>query len=206
MRGIHRSPARPVARSFDVFFDLCLNKRLNKQFWGWWMIRHRAHCDVTVMIYLDMSSQNFIAYNNFEIFEQYCYNVTLPGVITNTTWCHYEFCNHVLPLIITIRRTLPNIINTITAPVSCWVLRKPYDLSRDSRIKATMLDYIWTLMVLGGKWNGSDSMGYIKCYHLARCKPPWLFMVIIVSLINISIEIVLTTYIDKERERMPCNN
>ena len=25
----------PVARSFDVFFDLRLNKRLNKQSWGW---------------------------------------------------------------------------------------------------------------------------------------------------------------------------
>ena len=27
---------RPVTRSFDVFFDLCLNKRLSKQLWGWW--------------------------------------------------------------------------------------------------------------------------------------------------------------------------
>ena len=27
---------RPVTRSFDVFFDLRLNKRLNKQCWGWW--------------------------------------------------------------------------------------------------------------------------------------------------------------------------
>ena len=27
---------RPVMRSFDVFFDLCLNKRLSKQLWGWW--------------------------------------------------------------------------------------------------------------------------------------------------------------------------
>ena len=27
---------RPVTQSFDVFFDLCLNKRLNKQSWGWW--------------------------------------------------------------------------------------------------------------------------------------------------------------------------
>ena len=26
----------PVTRSFDVFFDLRLNKRLNKQPWGWW--------------------------------------------------------------------------------------------------------------------------------------------------------------------------
>ena len=27
---------RPVKRSFDVFFDLRLNKRLSKQSWGWW--------------------------------------------------------------------------------------------------------------------------------------------------------------------------
>ena len=27
---------RPVTWSFDVFFDLCLNKRLSKQLWGWW--------------------------------------------------------------------------------------------------------------------------------------------------------------------------
>ena len=27
---------RPVTRSFDVFFDLRLNKRLRKQSWGWW--------------------------------------------------------------------------------------------------------------------------------------------------------------------------
>ena len=27
---------RPVTRSFDVFFDLRLNKRLSKQWWSWW--------------------------------------------------------------------------------------------------------------------------------------------------------------------------
>ena len=27
---------RPVTRSFDVFFDMRLNKRLSKQPWGWW--------------------------------------------------------------------------------------------------------------------------------------------------------------------------
>ena len=27
---------RPVMRSFDIFFDLRLNKRLSKQSWGWW--------------------------------------------------------------------------------------------------------------------------------------------------------------------------
>ena len=28
---------RPLTRSFDVFFDLRLNKRLSKQSWGWWI-------------------------------------------------------------------------------------------------------------------------------------------------------------------------
>ena len=39
---------RPVTRSFDVFFDLHPNKRLSKQWWGWWfdtpsypLCRHR---------------------------------------------------------------------------------------------------------------------------------------------------------------------
>ena len=27
---------RPVTRGFDVCFDLCPNKRLSKQSWGWW--------------------------------------------------------------------------------------------------------------------------------------------------------------------------
>ena len=27
---------RPVTRSFDVFFDLCPNKRLSNHSWGWW--------------------------------------------------------------------------------------------------------------------------------------------------------------------------
>ena len=27
---------RLVTQSFEVFFDLCLNKRLSKQSWGWW--------------------------------------------------------------------------------------------------------------------------------------------------------------------------
>ena len=42
---------RPVARSFDVFFDLPLNKRLSKQSRvRWWFgTIHRAHYDVTVM-------------------------------------------------------------------------------------------------------------------------------------------------------------
>ena len=41
VQGIHRSPVNslhkwPVTQSFDIFFDLGLNKRLSKQSWGWW--------------------------------------------------------------------------------------------------------------------------------------------------------------------------
>ena len=36
-QGPVNSPHKgPVTRSFDVFFDLRLNKRLSKQPWGWW--------------------------------------------------------------------------------------------------------------------------------------------------------------------------
>ena len=46
----YKIPAKgPVTRSFDVFFDLRLKKRLSKQSWGWWLRRHRAHYYVTVM-------------------------------------------------------------------------------------------------------------------------------------------------------------
>ena len=44
---------RPVTRSFDVFFDLHLNKRLSKKSWGWWFqTRSRPlwrHCNVNIV-------------------------------------------------------------------------------------------------------------------------------------------------------------
>ena len=41
---------RSVTRSFDVFFDLCLNKRLSKQSWGGDLRCNDAHYDVIVMV------------------------------------------------------------------------------------------------------------------------------------------------------------
>ena len=41
---------RPVMRSFDVFFDLHLNKLLSKQSQAGDLRRNRAHYDVTVML------------------------------------------------------------------------------------------------------------------------------------------------------------
>ena len=44
-------PSRiPVTRSFGIFFDLRLNKRLSKRGAGD-LRRHRAHYDVTVMVF-----------------------------------------------------------------------------------------------------------------------------------------------------------
>ena len=44
---------RPVTRSFDVFFDLCLNKWLSKQSWGCWFERLSRpswrHCNVMII-------------------------------------------------------------------------------------------------------------------------------------------------------------
>ena len=42
---------RPVTRSFDVFFDLRVNKRLSKHSWGWWFETPESslwrHCNDT---------------------------------------------------------------------------------------------------------------------------------------------------------------
>ena len=44
---------RPVMRSFDVFFDLRLSKRLSKQSWGWWfeMPSHPLWCHCNYYTY-----------------------------------------------------------------------------------------------------------------------------------------------------------
>ena len=41
---------RPVTRSFDVYFELRLNKILSKQSWAGDLRRHRSHYDVIVML------------------------------------------------------------------------------------------------------------------------------------------------------------
>ena len=47
---------RPVTRSFDVFFDLRLNKRLSKQSWSWWFETPSRslwrHCNVVGRIFV----------------------------------------------------------------------------------------------------------------------------------------------------------
>ena len=51
---IGKFPAqKPVTRSFDVFFDMCVNKRFSKQSWAWWFETPSCslwrHCNVFII-------------------------------------------------------------------------------------------------------------------------------------------------------------
>ena len=67
--GFHRSgefhSQRPATQSFDVFFDLRLNKRFSKQSWGWWFETPShslwRHCNI------------FGRYNKSTIYQNECF-------------------------------------------------------------------------------------------------------------------------------------
>ena len=54
---------KPVTQSFDVFFDLRLNKRLSKQSWGWWFETLSrpiwCHCNVVNGTEYSISHEHF---------------------------------------------------------------------------------------------------------------------------------------------------
>ena len=68
---------RPVTRSFDVFLDLRLNKRLSKHSWGWWFETVSRplwrHCNVV---------QRFVEVNNKE---------TTQAVTRMISWVLWEW-------------------------------------------------------------------------------------------------------------------
>ena len=73
---------RPVKRSFDVYFDLCLNKRLSKQSWGWrfetsscplWRHRNVPGSDM----------ENVFIFMSFHVFFVFFFRVMLLFVRTN---------------------------------------------------------------------------------------------------------------------------
>ena len=64
---------RPVTRNFDVFLDLRLNKRLSKQWWGWWfetlscpLWRHRNEPVICEQI-MFCETQHFLGQDNSHI-------------------------------------------------------------------------------------------------------------------------------------------
>ena len=85
---------RPVTPSFDVFFDLRLNKWLSKQWWGWWfeMPSHPLwlHCNEGMSV-LGMSFEQFVS-RDITIDSQWNGNViirkfsSLPTLIFLSKW------------------------------------------------------------------------------------------------------------------------
>ena len=62
---------RPVTRSFDVFFDLRLNKQLSKQFVRLLVLkRHRAYCDIIVMFVQWCAHQRHNPYSGCYLLEK----------------------------------------------------------------------------------------------------------------------------------------
>ena len=59
---------RPVTRSFDVIFDLRLNKRSSKQMWGWWLETPLwplwRHCNVSIWYALLALATKYFAFSS----------------------------------------------------------------------------------------------------------------------------------------------
>ena len=92
---------RPVTRSFDVFFDLRLNKRLSKQSWGWWFETPSRplwrQCNVTqnsVLLYIITVGELRSAF----MYDPKC-STTFPWCTTNApavfAWCTSQFVHKV---------------------------------------------------------------------------------------------------------------
>ena len=60
---------RSVTRSVDVFFYLCLYKRLSKQWWGWWFETPSCplwcHCNATIQVSARKSATMMTEYGSF---------------------------------------------------------------------------------------------------------------------------------------------
>ena len=62
---------RRVTRSFDVFFDLSLNKRFSKQSWGWWfqMQSHPLwrHCNGMTFLRLNYIHESYFVNSYYSL-------------------------------------------------------------------------------------------------------------------------------------------
>ena len=80
---------RPVTRSFDVFFDLRLNKPLSKQPWGWWfetlwrsLWRHRNALDKMTAISQTILSDAFSWMKSFVFWFKFRWSLFLRVQLT----------------------------------------------------------------------------------------------------------------------------
>ena len=134
------SAQRPGTRSFDVFFDLRLNKQLSKQSWGWWFATPSCplwrHCNVCRLLLVPLSNPcPQCLYRCFMTSEQWiwypfhrthhrCIRPPLPPGTYSSIIYRSNFilgsCQHVLanPL----GRTLRSIKMDVLLPSACALL------------------------------------------------------------------------------------
>ena len=81
---------RPATRSFDVFFDLRLNKRLSKQSWGWWfetpsssLWHHR-----NVYQFPEPDTEHDLHYLNNLVSIFLCHEMQVIWDAVIAMWCH----------------------------------------------------------------------------------------------------------------------
>ena len=89
---------RPVTRSFDAFFDLCLNKRLSKQSWGWWFEMPARplwrHCnDTTLYIQYIHVRQDYLSNTGAIIRCFQCLWSSHKEIGQQTTWINKKLFN-----------------------------------------------------------------------------------------------------------------
>ena len=59
---------RSVTRSFDIFFDLRPDKRLNKQWWGWWFETLSSPLIMTSLQWITLHPKNYSHWSRFIVF------------------------------------------------------------------------------------------------------------------------------------------
>ena len=83
--GIHRLPLNFLHKdqwqSFDVFFDLCLNKQFSKQSWGWWfeMPLHSLWRYCNVLTYVSVSWRDDITGSGNDLSPIWHHAITLTN-------------------------------------------------------------------------------------------------------------------------------
>ena len=81
---------RPVTRSFDVFFDLRLHKRLSKQPWGWWF-----------------ETLSWSLWRHCNDYQEYCWSKSTNNSLMNWFWNCYTLSHCLWPKNEQLTYTLP---------------------------------------------------------------------------------------------------
>ena len=96
---------RPGTRSFDVFFDLRLNKRLSKPLWGWWFetpswsLWRQCNASKVINNFCHLGVNNAISYTNAIIVLWENQNLKKLSFIFRPCTSMYIWCLHVISFI-----------------------------------------------------------------------------------------------------------